>query len=103
MEQGKKLGFSAGAGFEHIHQGIDGFEQFETAFRDAVSDHGIIHIHLKDKALVDQIVKVFLYLMIAHVGGIHDFRLAGTIFAYTEHIGNYLDIGAAPPHFFGEG
>ena len=85
-------------GFQHLHQAIDGFEQFEAAIRHLISHHGVIHVYLVNETLIHKVIKVFLYLAVAHVGGIHYFRLAGAVFANSQHIGDYLDIGTPPPH-----
>jgi len=85
-------------GFQHFHQGIDGFKQFKAAIRYLISHHGIVHVYLINKTLIHKVFKVFLYLAIAHVGGIHYFRLAGAVFADSQHIGDYLDVGTALTH-----
>jgi hypothetical protein len=90
------------AGFQHIQKSIDGFKEFEAVVRHLIGHHRIIYIHSIDETLIYQIIQIFLYLMIAHIGGIHDFRLAGAVLTYTKHIGDYLDIGAPPPHPFRE-
>jgi len=86
------------SGLQHIHQGIDGSKQFKTAVGYLIRDHGIIHVYLIDKSLVDKVIEVFLYLAVAHVGGIHYFRLAGAVLADSQHIGDYLNIGTALAH-----
>jgi len=91
------LNFAAG-GLQHPHQGIDGSKQFETAVSYLIRNHGIIHIYLINKSLIDKVFKVFLYLAVAHVGGIHYFRLAGAVLADPQHIGNYLNVGTALTH-----
>jgi hypothetical protein len=79
-------------GLEHFHQGIDGLEQLEAVIRHAVGDHGVIHVDFIDEALADQVIKVFLYLAIAHVSAVHDLGFTGAILANLEHIPNNLYI-----------
>ena len=49
--------------------------------------------------------EVFLYLGIAHISGVHNFRLAGAIFADSEHVSYNFYIRSSPIHpaapFFG--
>ena len=80
-------------GFQHFHKAIDGFKEFKAVIGYLISDHSIIHIYFINETLIHQIIKVFLYLAIAHVGGVHYFSLAGAVFANSKHIGNYLYIG----------
>ena len=74
------------------------FKQFKAAFRYLISYHGIIYVHFINKTLIYQVIKVFLYLAVAHVGGIHYFGLTGAVFANSQHIGNDFYIGTPLPY-----
>jgi hypothetical protein len=96
LEAVKRLRVSGGRRFQHGYEVIDSLEELEPAFGHLIGDHGVIHVHLIDKTLIYEVVKVFLNLAVAHIGGIHYFRLAGSSFPHPEHISDYFDIRAPP-------
>jgi hypothetical protein len=86
------------AWFHHGYQAINSSEQFETAIGYPIRDHGISQVYLMDKTLVYEIIKIFLYLAITHVSGVHYFCFSRAFFPYPEHIGDYFYIRTPPTY-----
>jgi hypothetical protein len=83
---------------QHFQKSIDSFEELKAVVRYLIGYHGVIHVYFINETLVHQIIKVFLYLAVTHISSIHYLGLAGAVLADSQHIGNYLDIGAPPAY-----
>jgi len=74
-------------------------EQLSSFARHLIGNHGISHLHFVNKPVAQEETKILLYLGVAHIGAIHNLRLASAIFPHSEHIRYYLYIRPSPIHY----
>ena len=83
---------------EHFNYAVYVSEQLASLFGYLIADRGISQLHLVNESMAQQEAKIFLYLGVAHVGAVHDLRLARAVLADSEHISYYLYIRPSPVH-----
>jgi hypothetical protein len=84
---------------EHFNYAVYVSEQLSSFVRYLIGDRGISQLHFVDKTVAHEETKILLYLGVAHIGAVHDLRLARTILSHPEHVRYYLDVRSSPVHF----
>jgi hypothetical protein len=84
---------------EYFNYAVYILEQLSSFARYLIGNYGISHLHFVDEPVAQEETEIFLYLGIAHIGAIHNLRLARAIFAHFEHIRYYLYIRPALIHY----
>jgi len=87
------------AELEYFHYAVYILEKLSTLVRHLIGDHGISHRQFVNEPVAQEETKILLYLGIAHIGAIHDLRLASAIFTHLEHVRYYLNIRPTPIHY----
>jgi hypothetical protein len=84
---------------EHFNYVVYIFEQLSPFVSYLIGNRGITYFHFVNEPVAQQETQILLYLGIAHIGAVHNLRLASAIFSNPEHVGYYLYIRPSPIHY----
>jgi len=84
---------------EYFNYAIYIFEQLSPLVRYLIGNRRVSHLHFVDEPVTQEKTEIFLYLGVAHIGAVHNLRLARAIFTHLEHISYYFYIRPAPIHY----
>ena len=84
---------------EYLYYAVYVSEELSSLVCYLVGNHRISHLHFVDEPMAQEKTEVFLYLGVAHIGAVHNLRLARAIFPHFEHISYYLYIRPSPIHY----
>jgi hypothetical protein len=84
---------------EHFNYVVYIFEQLSPFVSYLIGNRGIAYLHFINEPVAQQETQILLYLGIAHIGAIHNLRLASAIFPNPEHVSYYLYIRPSPIHY----
>jgi hypothetical protein len=84
---------------EYFNYAVYISQQLPAFVRYLIGDYGISHLHFVNEPVAQEETKILLYLRIAHIGAIHNLRLASAIFADPKHISYYLYVRPSPIHY----
>ena len=84
---------------EYFNYAVYILEQLSSFVRYLIGNYGISHLHFVNEPVAQEETEILLYLGIAHIGAIHNLRLARAIFPHSEHISYYLYIRPSPIHY----
>jgi hypothetical protein len=71
---------------EYFNYAVYIFEQLSPFARYLIGNCGISHLHFVYEPVAQKKTQILLYLGIAHIGAIHNLRLARTVFPHSEHV-----------------
>jgi hypothetical protein len=84
---------------EYFYYAVYISEQLSSLVRYLIGNYRISHLHFVDEPVAQEKTEILLYLGIAHIGAVHNLRLARAIFPHLEHISYYLYIRPSPIHY----